>query len=148
MYGGYTKKARYIQIHKSKRIMILYDRYGKRMKHYRIALGKNPVGHKQREGDSRTPEGRYYIDGRNPESSYHLSLKISYPNTRDIFKAQLRNQSPGGMIMIHGLPNGKEWISKYHAKRDWTDGCVAVDNRQIREIWRMVDDGTPVDIYP
>jgi murein L,D-transpeptidase YafK len=148
IYGRSFKKARYIQIYKSKRTLMLYDEHGQLMKKYRVSLGKNPVGHKRKEGDKRTPEGRYFIETRNPDSNYHLSLKISYPNHNDWNRAQRFGDSPGGMIMIHGLPNGKEWIKKYHKNKDWTDGCIAVNNEEIREIWRLVDDGTPVDIFP
>lgn len=118
------------------------------MKTYKVALGKNPIGHKRREGDHRTPEGRYYIETRNPDSAYHLSLKISYPNDQDWNMAQRYGYSPGGLIMIHGLPNGKEWIAPHHRKKDWTEGCIAVTNEEIREIWSLVDDGTPIDILP
>jgi len=141
-------KASIINVYKSQRLMILSDVQGKPIKTYKIALGDNPKGHKKRSGDERTPEGRYYIEGRNPDSNFHLSLKISYPNSEDESNAERFGYSPGGLIMIHGLPNGKSWIGKTHTKKDWTDGCIAVTNEEIREIWSMVDDGVPIQIWP
>ena len=128
--------------------MVLRDRAGQPIRTYKIALGKNPIGHKRKQGDKKTPEGRYYIDGRNPDSNYHLSLKISYPNPKDWAAADRYGHSPGNMIMIHGLPNGKEWIRDVHTSKDWTDGCIAVNNEEIREIWSLVEDGTPIHIWP
>jgi len=110
---------------------------------YRIALGREPVGHKEREGDSRTPEGRYTIDRRNPNSKYHLALHISYPNAADIARAQALGNHPGGDIMIHGVKAGVA-----HPESDWTQGCIAVTDAEMDEIWSLVADGTPVEIYP
>ena len=123
-------------------------RRGRILKTYRIALGFNPKGHKRREGDGRTPEGHYFISARNPNSRFHKSLKISYPNARDRARARAAGLSPGGDIFIHGLPGGAASIGKLHALRDWTLGCVAVTNAQIEEIWATVPDGTPVEIRP
>lgn len=106
-------------------------------------LGFAPVGHKQFEGDGRTPEGLYFIDRRNPNSLYHLSLGISYPSPADIAAARAFNRSPGGDIFIHGEPNAGP-ISR----RDWTAGCIAVKNREMEQLYAMVRDGTPVFLMP
>jgi murein L,D-transpeptidase YafK len=135
-----------IVVEKSARRMHLM-RDSARLKTYRISLGRNPIGHKQQEGDSRTPEGTYTIDTRNPQSRFHLSLRISYPNAADRRGAASRGVSPGGDIFIHGLPNGMA-SAELFAGRDWTDGCIAVTNAEIREIWAMVKDGTPIEIRP
>jgi len=110
---------------------------------YRIALGREPVGHKEREGDGRTPEGRYTIDRRNPNSKYHLALHISYPNAADTARAQALGSDPGGDIMIHGVKPGVA-----HPESDWTQGCIAVTDAEMDEMWPLVADGTPVEIYP
>jgi len=115
---------------------------------YDIALGFEPEGHKRQEGDGRTPEGHYVIDWRNPASSYHLSLHISYPSAADRAAAGKAGVDPGGMIMIHGLPNGMSWLGGTHSLRDWTAGCIAVTSAEIEEIWRLVPDGTPIEIRP
>jgi len=122
-------------------------RAGVTLKTYRISLGRDPIGHKEQEGDSRTPEGIYIIDARNPESRFHLSLRVSYPNGVDRRRAAARGVSPGGDIFIHGLPNGTAAAEPF-AGRDWTDGCIAVSNGEIREIWAMVKDGTTIEIRP
>jgi murein L,D-transpeptidase YafK len=115
---------------------------------YRIALGNHPEGPKSCKGDGRTPEGRYKIIGRNKQSQYHRSLRISYPNDVDR-KAALNNKcDPGGDIFIHGLSNGYGFIGKAHAAIDWTLGCIAVTDEEIEEIWRLVPDGTSVEIRP
>jgi murein L,D-transpeptidase YafK len=115
---------------------------------YDIALGGDPVGHKQKEGDGRTPEGRYAVDFKHPRSRFHLALRISYPDANDRDNAHRIGASPGGDIMIHGLPNGLGWIGGLHRIRDWTDGCVAVTNDDIENIWAMASIGTPVEIKP
>ncbi len=135
-----------IVVEKAARRMHL-QRAGVTLKTYRISLGRNPAGHKQQEGDSRTPEGRYVIDAHNPQSRFHLSLRISYPNAEDRRRAAARGVSPGGDIFIHGLPNGTT-SGAFFSGRDWTDGCIAVTNAEIREIWAMVKDGTPIEIRP
>lgn len=115
---------------------------------YPVALGQHPVGAKEREGDERTPEGLYYIDGRNAHSRYHLSLRISYPEEKDRAKAAKLGVEPGGNIMLHGLPPGLGDIGELHLLHNWTDGCVALTNEQIEELWRLVPDGVPIDIKP
>ena len=136
-----------IEVDKSDRIMRLYA--GEDMvREYHVALGGEPVGAKVRQGDQRTPEGRYVISGRNPASRFHLSLRISYPDARDKAKARDAGVSPGGDIMIHGLPNGWGWIGRLHRTIDWTDGCIAVADGEIEEIWELTPDGTPILIRP
>ena len=121
------------------------------LKRYKIALGKNVTGHKQREGDSRTPEGTYVLDWRNSNSKYYLSIHISYPNLEDEKRAQALGVSPGGDIFIHGYPEGISaalWSRYWFLGKDWTDGCIAVSNEAMDEIWAWVRDGTPIEIYP
>ena len=105
---------------------------------YRIALGREPVGPKRQEGDGRTPEGRYVIDRRNANSKYHLSLHISYPDAADVARAREAGVDPGGDIMIHGLKDG------VRRDGDWTQGCIAVTDEEMDEIWGLVGDGTPI----
>ncbi len=119
----------------------------KEVRSYRVALGRNP-GRKEYEGDNRTPEGFYKIVGRNAASSCHRSLRISYPNANDRARAKQLGKSPGGDIVIHGLPNGQGWIGKQHALSDWTFGCIAVTDEEIEEIWNLVPNGTIVEIRP
>jgi len=115
---------------------------------YRIGLGDNPVGHKLYEGDERTPEGEYILDWRNPHSDFYKSIHISYPNERDRELAEAWGLDPGGSIMIHGLPNGAEDMEFAYLGLDWTDGCIAVSNEEMDEIWQLVSDGTPIRILP
>lgn len=135
-----------ITVDKAQRRMVLW-RYGQVLNEYRVSMGAAAdAGHKQREGDQRTPEGRYLIDWRNPKSMAYLSLHISYPNAQDQAAAATRNEPPGGNIMIHGLPNGWGWLGSLHHLWDWTDGCIAVTNEQMRDIWLSVPNGTPIEI--
>ena len=116
------------------------------LRSYEIALGFQPIGHKTREGDGRTPEGRYLIDRRNDRSRFHKALHISYPNPGDRLRAEHRGEPPGGMILIHGQPNGKGRSTRI--EDDWTLGCIAVSDREIDEIWSLTVDGTPIEILP
>lgn len=134
-------------LEKSKRQLHLLSN-GKIIKTYKVSLGKNPVGHKTRESDGKTPEGAYLIDRRNARSAYHRSLHISYPSADDIKQAQLAGVSPGGDIMIHGLPNDFGFLAPFHQLKDWTQGCIAVTNKEIEEIWNNVSDGTVIIIKP
>ena len=118
------------------------------IKTYRIALGRNPVGGKQEEGDMKTPEGIYKIDGRNPQSSFYLALHISYPSDEDNKRAATHGVSAGSDIMIHGIQNGRGWIGAFHRWKDWTAGCIAVTDEEIEELWRVKSDGTPIEIHP
>lgn len=121
---------------------------GREIRSYRIALGRQPIGRKEQEGDMKTPEGFYTIDYRNPHSDFHLALHVSYPQPDDAAQATARGVSPGGDIMIHGLPNGMGWMGKLHRDEDWTAGCIALTNEEIEELWRLVPDGTPIEIRP
>jgi murein L,D-transpeptidase YafK len=130
-----------IVVNKRRREMLLL-RGQSVLRTYRIALGRDPVGHKEREGDGRTPEGEYRIELKNPRSRYHLSLRISYPNERDRARAAELGVDPGGDIMIHGLKDGEL------PEGDWTQGCIAVTDAEMDEIWTLVAEGTPVSIEP
>jgi len=136
-----------VLVKKHDRMMFLIKN-GKPYREYHISLGDSPVGHKTQEGDERTPEGIYIIDYRNPKSSYTLSLHINYPNSLDKSKAKKRGVSPGGQIFIHGSPNGMSLTEVALTKMDWTDGCIAVTNDEIRELWKLVKNGTPIEILP
>ena len=116
------------------------------LKSYRVALGHGGMAPKTRQGDGRTPEGSYRIDYRNPASKFHLSLHISYPQTTDRQRAQRLGFDPGGDIMIHGLPPDYSWVGPEHRRTDWTDGCIAVTDKEIEEIWSLVPDGTLVEV--
>jgi murein L,D-transpeptidase YafK len=141
-------KADRVVVAKYERTLTL-ERDGRAIRAYRIALGAHPAGHKQREGDERTPEGVYAIDARNPNSSYHLSLRISYPNDHDRQRAATNGFDPGGQIMIHGLgPTATSMRVALHPGSDWTNGCVAVTNEEMDEIWQLVEVGTPIEITP
>lgn len=142
-----AERADNVLVEKAARRVTLL-REGRPLKAYAMSLGGNPLGHKQREGDQRTPEGVYAIDFKNPRSRFHLALRVSYPNAQDRERAGKQGVPPGGDIMIHGLPNGLGWLGGFHLSRDWTDGCAAVTNRQIEEIWSLVDVGTRVEIRP
>ena len=123
-------------------------REGRVLKSCRVALGFAPERHKEREGDGRTPEGTYLIDARNPRSAFHLSLRVSYPDERDRARAAALGVPPGGDLYIHGQPNGpRKWFSG-HPEKDWTTGCIAVTDAQMREIWSRVPMGARVVIHP
>ncbi len=135
----------YLIVDKSERLMVAYAG-GQPVRAWRgLQFGDAPRGHKQFEGDERTPEGRYVIEGRNPGSAYHLSLKISYPNAADRAFAAQHGRSPGGQIFLHGQPNR---LPFGRMPGDWTDGCIAFSNDEIEELWRIVPDGTVIEIRP
>lgn len=136
-----------VLIEKKKRRLTLISK-GEAIKSYKIALGGNPVGPKERRGDNKTPEGNYTIESRNRHSDYHLSLRISYPNEKDKKRAKELGVSPGGDIMIHGIKNGLSWVGGFHTEIDWTEGCIAVTNKEMEEIVRLVPNGIPVEIRP
>lgn len=118
------------------------------LKIYKIALGSDPIGPKRIEGDHKTPEGSYILDRRNAKSKYYRSIHISYPSEEDRERARKLGVSPGGDVMVHGLPNGFGWLGATHRTQDWTDGCIAVTDQEIDEIWNAVADGTPIEIKP
>ena len=136
-----------IVVEKSLRKLSVF-RDGHHIKSYRIALGRNPLGAKQQEGDMKTPEGIYQIDGRNPQSNFHLALHISYPSDDDDKRAAAHAVPPGFDIMIYGVQNGRGWIGAFHRWKDWTAGCIAVTDEEIEELWRITQDGTAIEIYP
>jgi murein L,D-transpeptidase YafK len=136
-----------ILVEKKTRRLTLISR-GRVLKTYKIALGGNPNGPKERQGDNKTPEGTYVIDARNKDSGYHLSLHISYPNEKDKKRAKELGVSPGGDIMIHGIKNGFSFVGDSHAEVDWTKGCIAVTDEEIEEIDKLAPTGTIVEIRP
>jgi murein L,D-transpeptidase YafK len=136
-----------VVVWKSKRQLELYAS-GRLLKRYPVSLGRNPAGPKLQEGDKRTPEGVYAVESHNPHSSFHKALKVSYPSPADRLAAAKRGVAPGGDIMIHGLRNGLGFIGRLHRRLDWTAGCIAVTNPEIEEIYRVVADGTPIEIHP
>jgi murein L,D-transpeptidase YafK len=140
-------KADLVIVYKGERILQL-KRAGHLLKTFPIALGREPSGPKLQEGDGRTPEGVYTLDWRNPNSKYHRAIHISYPREGESEQAIRWGVSPGGQIMLHGLPNGVPAERVGHPRRDWTDGCIALTNEQIDEIWARVEDGTTIIIYP
>jgi murein L,D-transpeptidase YafK len=142
---GFT--ADEVVIYKADRTLVLM-KDGQPAKTYPISLGWSPKGAKTRQGDGKTPEGCFTIDYRNPQSRYHLSLHISYPDSLARTHAASLGCSPGGDIMIHGLPSGLGAIGRLHLMRDWTNGCIAVTNAEIEELWDACPDGTPVRIEP
>ncbi|MCH1923799.1 L,D-transpeptidase family protein [Shewanella sp. C32] len=136
-----------VVIKKSKSMMQLLQQ-GKVLKQYRIAMGDSPKGHKLSEGDQRTPEGRYVLDYKKPNSAYYRSIHISYPNDEDRFRARALGVSPGGQIMIHGENPHSDLPPEEAQQYNWTNGCIAVTNKQMDEIWQLVQAGTPIEIWP
>ena len=136
-----------IVVLKSARTMTLFSG-GRVLKTYKVALGSVAVSPKRVEGDHKTPEGDYVIDAKNSQSQFHLSLHVSYPSAADRERARSMGQSPGGAIMIHGLAKPFAYLGPLHRQTDWTDGCIAVTNAEIEEIWKLVPVGTKVEIRP
>ncbi|AFL72570.1 L,D-transpeptidase family protein [Thiocystis violascens] len=138
-----------VVVKKSERQIELLSR-GQVVRTYRVALGGSPNGHKYREGDQRTPVGDYVLNWRNPRSNFYKAIHISYPNEQDKLASRQLGFNPGGMIMLHGLPNyiQSESMRRLYTNRDWTHGCIAVQNHEIDEIWNLVPDGTPIRILP
>lgn len=143
--GDGSPLAANVVVEKQARRLTVFDGQGRAMRIISgIQLGDAPLGHKRFQGDERTPEGRYAIDWGNPDSSYYLSLHISYPNAQDESYAASFGRSAGGMIMIHGQPNGYAG----RVEGDWTDGCIALSNEEIEYLWQVVPEGTVIDILP
>lgn len=134
-------------VYKSKRKMLAYSG-NELLKTYMVSLGKNPIGHKQFEGDCKTPEGIYSINDRNPNSAYYKNLGVSYPNEADKEYAQKQGKSPGGLIKIHGLRNNRGYIGKFHRFKDWTAGCIAVTNEEMDELFTCVKQDAVIEILP
>jgi murein L,D-transpeptidase YafK len=145
--GGSAAPVDHVLVVKSQRRLSLLAQ-GKVVRSYQVALGGTPVGAKQQQGDHKTPEGHYVLDRRNAQSRFYKSIHVSYPNASDRKNAARRGVAPGGDIMIHGLPNGFGWLGASHHTSDWTDGCIAVTNAEMDEIWKLVADGTPIEIRP
>jgi murein L,D-transpeptidase YafK len=140
-------KVDLVVVTKSARRLDLY-RGGSLLKSYSVSLGAHPLGPKQRQGDGKTPEGQYVLDNRNPKSTSHLALHISYPSPADRAAAKALGVDPGGQVMVHGIVNGLGWLGRLHLALDWTDGCVAVTNQEMDEIWRAVPTGTRIILKP
>ncbi len=141
------ESADHVVVHKAAHKLYLY--HGNRLLgEYKVALGLMPVGQKEREHDFRTPEGRYYLSRRNTRSEYFLAIQLSYPNKQDELRARKNRWQPGGAIMIHGLPNSPRHPLSYYSANDWTDGCIALSNADMVEVWMRTEDNSPIDIYP
>jgi len=136
-----------VVIEKAARVLHLMQD-GQAFRTFKIALGIRPVGDKLREGDFKTPEGRYLLDTRNPNSDFFLSIHISYPSSADRREASEQGFQPGGAIMIHGQPNTPTRSEAYYRTQDWTNGCIAVSNSDMIDIWLMTGDNTPIEIKP
>jgi murein L,D-transpeptidase YafK len=143
---GIEKADRVVVIKAERRLVLM--RGDRVLDVFRVALGRYAKGHKQREGDQRTPEGIYSLDEKLPKSNFYRAILISYPNEQDALRAWRSGQRPGGRIEIHGLPNGWDAKTLNHPSFDWTDGCIAVTNREMDRIWARVDPGTPIEIFP
>jgi len=129
-----------------RRLLLLRD--NRVLRDYEVALGKNPAGAKRRNGDGRTPEGRYLLDWRIEASRFYRAIHVSYPNEQDKDFARRAGIFPGGGVMIHGLPEGESWVGDAHREFDWTNGCIGLTDDEMDEIWELVDDGTPIEIRP
>jgi murein L,D-transpeptidase YafK len=140
-------KADKIVVVKSERTLSLLKN-GAVIASYRVALGSNPIGHKVKEWDGRTPEGQYSIKGSREKSDFYRALRVSYPNAKDLRNAQRLGVSAGDHIMVHGIKNGLGWLGRFHRLIDWTDGCIAVTNEEMRDIWNAVPQDTPIEIRP
>jgi len=136
-----------VVVYKHERKLVLLSQ-GKELRSYKVALGGEPIGPKTQQGDHRTPEGLYVLDARNPNSRFYKAFHISYPNPKDIAAAKKLGSSPGGDIMLHGLAKEYAWMGKAHLLHDWTDGCIAVTNEEMDELWRLVRVGTSIEIKP
>jgi murein L,D-transpeptidase YafK len=141
------EQADSVLVVKSERKLYLL-RAGRVLRTFDVALGLVPNGPKQREGDFRTPEGKYFLESRNTDSDYFLSIKVSYPNEQDRSRARAQGLDPGGQIMIHGLPNEPRYAQRHYESSDWTDGCIAVSNSDMVDIWLMTRESLPIEIRP
>ncbi len=145
--ASHIQTADLVLVEKSNRVLHLM-RNGEALRTFPISLGLMPEGHKERSGDFRTPEGRYRLTARNTDSAYFLSILVSYPNERDRSHARSLGVDPGGAIMIHGTPNVPRYEESSYQGWDWTDGCIAVSNADMIDIWLMTREGTPIEIRP
>jgi murein L,D-transpeptidase YafK len=136
-----------VVVHKAEHKLYLYD--GDRLLgEYKVQLGLSPTGQKEREHDFRTPEGRYLLARRNTRSEYFLAIQVSYPNKDDEVRARKNRWAPGGSIMIHGFPNHPKHPASYYESNDWTDGCIALSNSDMVEVWMRTQDNIPIEIDP
>ena len=140
-------KVDLVVVDKSARLLTLYT-HGNAVRSYPVSLGRDPSGPKIREGDHRTPEGRYFIDRHSPHSAFHLALHVSYPSAEDIARSAAAGSAPGGDIMVHGMRRGLGWIGRAHRFVDWTNGCIAVTNTEMDAIYNAVPDHTPILLRP
>jgi murein L,D-transpeptidase YafK len=145
--AGILQPVDNVVVHKANRRMELY-RAGALVAAFRISLGLVPVGQKQREGDFRTPEGRYRLTRRNAQSDFFLAVQVSYPEPADIALARKNGWAPGGAIMVHGLPNLMKYPRDRYLNTDWTDGCIALSNEDMLDFWLLTGEGTPIEIAP
>jgi murein L,D-transpeptidase YafK len=145
--GEAFEQADRVVVVKHERLMYLY-RGDRVVAQYPVKLGLNPYGHKQQEGDFRTPEGKYQLTRRNPQSDFFLSIQVSYPNQEDAAWAKENGWKPGGLIMIHGQPNEPKRSPEFYATRDWTDGCIALSNSDMVDVWMRTVPGIPIEIRP
>ena len=155
LLGGITALRALGQIAQADRVLVLKKAHTLQLlrrdnviKTYKVALGGDPIGPKTRQGDHKTPEGIYILNFRNSHSQFYKSIHISYPNARDREQARRKGVLPGGDVFVHGLPNGYSAVGAAHRLKDWTDGCIAVTDAEIDEIWNAVADGTPIEIRP
>jgi len=146
-YSGNSNKADEVLVIKSERRLYLIKN-NKQFAEYRVTFGDNPEGHKVQQGDQKTPEGKYILDYKNPNSNYYKSIHISYPNKKDREISKKLGVNPGGEIMIHGQLNGWEWASPITQLFSWTDGCIALSNEDMGQLWLAIDPGTPIEIRP
>lgn len=145
--GSQIATADHVVVRKAEHKLYLYSG-SQLLASYKVALGLAPVGQKEREHDFRTPEGHYYLARRNTRSDYFLAIQVSYPNRDDEIRARKNRWAPGGSIMIHGLPNTLKHPANYYSSSDWTDGCIALSNSDMVEVWMRTQDNIPIDIYP
>jgi len=150
LHGAQTEEmaaADHVVVRKAQHRLFLYS--GSRLLgEYKVQLGLNPTGQKEREHDFRTPEGRYYLARRNTRSDFFLAIQVSYPNKQDELRARRNRWAPGGAIMIHGFPNTPKHPATYYESNDWTDGCIALSDSDMVEVWMRTQDNIPIDIYP
>lgn len=144
---GPSQRADRVVVYKSERKLVLLSQ-GREIRSYKVALGTEPVGPKTRQGDHRTPEGIYTLNSRNANSQFYKAFHISYPGPKDIAAAKKLGVSPGGDVMLHGLPKKYAWVGNAHTLHDWTDGCIAVTNEEMDELWKLIPVGTTIEINP
>lgn len=142
-----AKPAQLVLVKKSERTLMLFE-HGQLLKSYKVSLGQNPIGHKERQGDNRTPEGKYYLTWTNDRSKFYKSLHVTYPNDEDRKRAWSKGISPGGDIKIHGLPNKPVYPEDIYMSLNWTNGCIAMKNRDLDDLLSKVKYQTPIYIIP